>query len=277
MRNSDYLVQMLEPEYDRDVLRRKSFKVNIRLLQSSKQYKHIIEEIIGYMKWTLETEFEDYQSNPAGGTFGVSGANLGFPFNIVAFKQKSGEVKVMINPVIEKFGKATTPCKTNCGSIKLKEKIDFSRPRDITVSFFDIEGKRYSMDLTANNGSYTVQHEVEHNLGILIIDKYETEHGEWPKEYLNRLRTGEGVTLDDTLTKRLIFVVSWETNLANEEPRTGFNWYTDEADCRRAFNIQCQEQTTKNVQWSKLVCPLNTTQEEISSLIEKHLDGQVRL
>lgn len=275
--NTDYLVQMLEPEYDRDVLRRKSFKVNIRLLKSSKQYLGIINQVISYLTWVLETEFDDYQSNPSGGTYGVSGANVGMPFNIIAFKYK-GETKVMINPVIEKFGNATTACKTNCGSIKLTDKIEFPRPREIKVSYFDIEGAKHTVDLTPTTGSLTVQHEVEHNLGILIIDRFHDEHKKWPKEYLQRLQKGEGKTLDDTLTKRLVFVLSWDVvGATDDKSKVGFNWYSDESDCKKVFNTKVQDKTVNNVKWFTLICPLDTTQEAINKMIEEHIDGEVTL
>lgn len=275
MKNYDYLVQMLQPEYDRDVLRRRSFKVNIRLLKSSKQFKKIIQGIVEYLTWTLETEFDDYQSNPNGGTYGVSGANLGIPYNIVAYKHNK-EVKVMINPCIEKFGKAMSKTKSNCGSIKLVEKIEYERPREITVSYFDIEGKKHTVDLNVITGSYTVQHEVEHNLGILIIDKFKNEHGDWPKEYLDRLRNGEGVSLTDELDKRIVFGISWDMKVPEgTEPQKEYNWYSDECDAQREYHRRMRSE--KNVKWFTLTCNLDTSVDAITKLVEDYIDGEVSL
>ena len=88
MRNYDYIVQEREPEFDRSVLHRKLFPVNMRLFASSAPYRTHILGIISYMEWVMSQTWEDYQSNPDGGTYGISGANLGIPYNIIGFKVK---------------------------------------------------------------------------------------------------------------------------------------------------------------------------------------------
>lgn len=183
MKNSDYIIQEREPEFDRDLLHRKSFAVNMRLFYTSKFYRKHIEDIFDYMAWSMEQKWEDYQSNPAGGTYGISGANLGIPYNIIAYKNK-GTLRFMINPKIIEFSDKMVETKSNCGSIKYKEKITVKRYAVVMVEYFNMYGVRIVEEFTAKNGGFTIQHEIDHSNGILITDRF-IEQGGDPKTLEN--------------------------------------------------------------------------------------------
>jgi peptide deformylase len=60
--------------------------------------------------------------------------------------------------------------KSNCGSILLKEPIKIKRFKRISVAWYDVNGN-YHMEDFKGQVACTIQHEIEHNLGILITDK----------------------------------------------------------------------------------------------------------
>ena len=190
MKNSDYVVQMREPEYNRDCLTRKLFDVNMRLFhadQKNNWYKNHILAIIEQMEWILKSEFEDYSSNPKGGKYGISGANLGIPYNIIAFWADGEAYNVkglgkfifpMINPCIITKSAEMHKTMSNCGSIKYKEKIPVLRHKNITVSWYDEKGEKQQDVFSIKKGGATIQHEVDHSNGILIFDRYLEQGGD---------------------------------------------------------------------------------------------------
>ena len=179
MKNSDYMVQMREPEFDIQCLRRPLFPVNMRLFGSSEQYKSHILGIIDYMTWSMNQRWEDYQSNPNGGTYGISCANLGMAYNIIGWKHED-QYRFMLNPVIAEYSKKMITTKSNCGSIKYKEKIPVNRPSWVTVNYYDLEGNEKKEKFTGKQAGFTIQHEIDHNIGILITDRF-LEQGGNPK------------------------------------------------------------------------------------------------
>ena len=127
----------------------------------SPQYYHIIEGISGYIKMLATTEREGYKK-----PHGFSGANAGIPLNIIAL----ADGEVMLNPKIldhhlDTLGTVIT--ESNCGSLMLDRPISIRRYAGITFEFYDVYGKRH-----IKSGFYpTVQHEIDHNNGILITDR----------------------------------------------------------------------------------------------------------
>ncbi len=154
---------------DEVYLETKLLPVNIRLFHSNERYKLLIESICIYFMDTLYYKFEDYAPLK-----GVSGANLGIPFNIIAIKDKDEDngALLMLNPeIILTFPEegSFTPS-SNCGSVRLKKPIENrSRWNKIKVCYHDIEGVSKCKIFTGSV-AYTIQHEIEHNQGILIID-----------------------------------------------------------------------------------------------------------
>ncbi len=164
-----FLVQMLMPnEFDTEILKRRIFNVNIRLLVDNKQYRKIISYIIYYMNNLMETKFSDYTTLK-----GLSGANLGIPFNIIAVRD-NGSIKILINPRITKKSTRTKIINSNCGSIRLSKPIPVRRSIWINVEWYDIKGTRYVSKFEGPVGN-TIQHEIDHNLGVLITNRSNTE------------------------------------------------------------------------------------------------------
>lgn len=160
MKIAERLIQNNENEDD--VLHNKLFNVNIRMFKGNKQYRNLILHCCDYMKSCLTT-YDDY-----GQCKGMSGANIGVPYNIICVLCNN-EKEILINPTIIETSKHYEIKLSNCGSLQLKEKIAVKRPTYIIVSYYSIDGVLRERKFTTLSG--TVQHEIEHNLGILIIDK----------------------------------------------------------------------------------------------------------
>jgi peptide deformylase len=156
------LVQISESE--NDCLHRPLFNVNIRLFVDNVLYHKIILDVCDYMNLVMTQEYENYPK-----LAGLSGANIGIPFNIIALF-KNDEVVHMINPSIIKMSKQTRMVRSNCGSLNLKEKVSVARREWIDVSYYDIFGRHNQERFTIADGGATIQHEIDHNKGVLITD-----------------------------------------------------------------------------------------------------------
>lgn len=165
MEISDFLIQeLMDNEFDKSTLHVPLFKVNIRLLKINKYFFNLINSVIEYMSFILNTKFGGYTQAK-----GISGANLGIPWNIIGIHHNNKNI-FFINPVITKKSEETKLVKSNCGSIRLKELIDVNRHIWIDLEYYDIKGNIHHNRFFCKDGGYTIQHEVEHNLGILITD-----------------------------------------------------------------------------------------------------------
>lgn len=154
-------------EKDDDCLHRPGFDINTRLFEKNKEFNKLIHRIIDYMKMTLCIDFKDYNKLK-----GISGANIGIPFNIVAVLH-NGIIEVFINPSIRKASRSKTTVLSNCGSINLPKAIHVGRHAWIQVKWMDTEGrdhKRYFTVSSDDRIAGTLQHEIDHNQGVLIID-----------------------------------------------------------------------------------------------------------
>jgi len=156
------LVQNSEKE--NDCLHRPLFNVNIRLFVSNEQYRTVILNICDYMKLVMTQGYKNYPK-----LLGLSGANIGIPFNIISIV-KDNEIVHMINPTIVKMSKQTRMVQSNCGSLCLPEKCSVIRREWIEVSFYEITGRHNQERFTIAEGGSTIQHEIDHNKGILITD-----------------------------------------------------------------------------------------------------------
>jgi len=165
-----------------DTLHRKCFDVNMRLYRNNQEYNKAVGAIISLMKAMLETEFSDYAKLK-----GISGANISIPLNIIVIRVESKrglpkehssvvlpEVFSFINPKITKHSKKTSIVKSNCGSINLSEPINVARYDWIDLEYYRSGDHRNGEKNTERYGkplSFTIQHEVDHNAGVLITDK----------------------------------------------------------------------------------------------------------
>jgi peptide deformylase len=149
------------------ILHNISHPVNIRLLKNNPSYLSLITSVISHMLDILETDFDNYAELQ-----GLSGANVGIPFNIVILTTDN-EPLVMINPEIIKKSKDTKTVTSNCGSINLAEPIKVKRWKKVRVKYvpFNVSKTNLFNVIKKSFNTGTVQHEIDHNLGILIIDK----------------------------------------------------------------------------------------------------------
>lgn len=155
MKHEDYCT-LFKNEEDQDILTRRLFDVNMRLFKVNSQYRQLVLQAAHYIRFCAQTEKDGYKK-----PHGYSGANAGIPFNIIALADGT----VMLNPrITNRQGERLSI--SNCGSLMLDTPIRIRRAAYCEVDYFDTEGNSSAM------GGYlpTVQHEVEHNLGILITD-----------------------------------------------------------------------------------------------------------
>ncbi len=167
-KHSDYITH-IKNEEDKVYLRSKLLPVNIRLFNTSPEYKAIILQQCDYLKMLVLTKMEGYKK-----PHGMSSANAGLAFNIIAIcmnrGQKDEQAVVMINPRIVDLGKDLVETTTNCGSLTLEEPIKIERPDWCVVEWWAEDGSYCVRDFHREDGAFTIQHEIDHNLGILIID-----------------------------------------------------------------------------------------------------------
>lgn len=155
-RHEDFCTLLRNPE-DRDILTRPLFNVNMRLFAVNERYRAIVQHVAEYIKWCAMTEKTGYKK-----PHGYSGANAGIPFNIIALADGT----VMLNPEIISKGKIRTSV-SNCGSLMLDTPINIYRWAQVVVRYFDLSGVTH----TISGYLPTVQHEIDHNRGILITDR----------------------------------------------------------------------------------------------------------
>lgn len=168
MKQSSYTTSVNHPE-DVIYLRSALMPINLRLLLSSQDYKELVKHACALVEQCSLMKSEDYDY-----PYGFSGANAGVPWNIVSLVTNRGTTKaeaiVMINPVITRKSEDTVDANSNCGSVQLTRKIKVKRHTWVDATWYDVEGRRHSL-VFSGQLARTLQHEVDHNLGILITDK----------------------------------------------------------------------------------------------------------
>lgn len=155
---------------DRPYLESQFLDVNMRLFRSSKGYRRIILEICKELRVLALSELEGY-----GWPFGISGANTGIPLNIIGRVlyrgTKRANCQIMINPCILGYSNARHLAQSNCGSIRLVKPLTIRRYDWVLVKWFDEEGLSHTATFTQSMGGDTIQHEVDHNRGVLITER----------------------------------------------------------------------------------------------------------
>jgi hypothetical protein len=165
LKHLDYCTHM-QFEDDWDILTRKLFDVNIRLFKANESYRRLVIDACNYIEFCCATEKEGYKK-----PHGYSGANAGIPWNIVGVNQSEHRTLMMINPKIVGRSHPLKEVKSNCGSLTLPEPIKIKRSANVVISYYNKSGNEVVEEFVPDEGSYTIQHEIEHNLGILITDK----------------------------------------------------------------------------------------------------------
>jgi peptide deformylase len=168
MEHEDYITHVKNKE-DTVYLKTKHFPVNMRLFNTSRGYQYLIREQCAYIRELCLTVKDGYKK-----PHGMSSANAGLSFNIIGITRNRNQVdeycQIMINPVIISRSIGTVETTSNCGSITLDEPIKLTRNQSVVVQWYDEEGVFHDQLITREQGAFTVQHEVDHNLGILITD-----------------------------------------------------------------------------------------------------------
>jgi peptide deformylase len=169
MLHSDYITHINNKE-DVVYLRSELLPVNMRLFKTSPQYKALILQCCEYIKFLCLSKMDGYKK-----PHGMSGANAAIPFNIIGIVRHRGNefeyAQIMINPKILKRSIKQVITQSNCGSLTLDEPMDVIRASSISVEWFDMEGNIHQDTFNRETGGFTIQHEVDHNRGVLIIDK----------------------------------------------------------------------------------------------------------
>ena len=159
-KHDDYCTLLKNPD-DADILTRQLFDVNVRLFYSSKPYQDIVTRCCEYIRWCAITEKDGYKK-----PHGYSGANAGIPFNIVGLANGN----VLVNPyVIKATGKRVSV--SNCGSLLLDKPIKIWRYAHVEVRTLLLNEGPALTELFLSGYLPTVQHEIDHNNGILIYDR----------------------------------------------------------------------------------------------------------
>ena len=151
---------------DQYYLKSKLPDVSIRIFLNSPNYAQLIIDCCELLENRMNATYDDFDKP----LVAMSAANCGVGFNIIIVKNKeTGDNIKMINPkIVQGFDVCIT--KTNCRSIRLPEKVRIKRYKRVIVSYYDITG---TLQREEYNGStaFMIQHEVDHNNGILITDK----------------------------------------------------------------------------------------------------------
>jgi len=156
-----WLVQIDETQ--NETLRIPLFDVNIRLFKENESYRDVIRHVMHHMEEALCESYTNYPDLK-----GISGANVGIPFNIVATYYHN-RVEFYINPSYKKSNTEESPrrIRSNCGSLRLTNEVWIDRHATIELSYYDKEGELQEATFSGAEAR-TIQHEVDHNDGILI-------------------------------------------------------------------------------------------------------------
>lgn len=167
-KHSNYITHIKNDE-DLVYLKTKHFPVNMRLFKTSKEYKDIILQQCNYIRKLCLEEKEGYKK-----PHGMSSANVGLAFNIIGITRnrntKDEYCEIMINPQIIARSRSLIDSFSNCGSLTLDKDINIQRSSEIGVEWYNEDGILKQCNFKRNTGCLTIQHEIDHNLGILITD-----------------------------------------------------------------------------------------------------------
>jgi peptide deformylase len=170
MKNHDNYITHIKNSEDVIYLKNKHFPVNMRLFNTSPEYKAIILQQCNYIRELCLDTKQGYKK-----PHGMSSANAGLAFNIIGITINRNTSKetclIMINPEIMEYSKEKVISSSNCGSLTLKENINIERSEKVLVRWKSPEGKHGERWFNREQGSLTIQHEIDHNLGILITDR----------------------------------------------------------------------------------------------------------
>ncbi len=119
---------------------------------------------------------------------GLAATQVGIPLKIFVFdlSEEKNDPKVAINPKIIQFSREKIIFNEGCLSIP-NLRIPVERAKKISVEWFDENGNRFVQQLE-DLSAVLFQHEIDHLLGKLIIDKLPTEER---REIIKNLLSGK--------------------------------------------------------------------------------------
>ena len=165
---TDYITHINNQE-DKIYLKSRHFPVNMRLFKTSPEYKEIILAQCAYIRKLALTKNDGYKK-----PHGMSSANLGLSFNIIGIVKERNTSReycdIMINPEIKKRYGDKVDALSNCGSLTLPNPIAIKRFEFVRVEWYSEDGRIHDSAFSREGNSFTIQHEIQHNLGILITD-----------------------------------------------------------------------------------------------------------
>lgn len=167
-KHTDYITHIDNKE-DYIYLKNVHFPVNMRLFNSSEEYKKIILIQCNYIRKCCLDVKEGYKK-----PHGMSSANVGLAFNIIGVTKKRNTkneyCQIMINPRILELTGDYVDAISNCGSLTLKKPITIKRYTKCLIKYYNEKGELREEQFNRINNSFTIQHEIDHNLGVLITD-----------------------------------------------------------------------------------------------------------
>lgn len=174
MPHIDDYVTYIEREEDRPYLRTNLLPVSMRLWHANDAYRELVQHCCLYLRKMALMKLEGYPQ-----PFGMSGANLAIPFNIIGVVHNRRDLgtnqkpwcEILMNPVITEYRGPVVYASSNCGSIRLAKPIEVLRYDSVKVHYFNIRGHEKHRRFGRHEGSFTIQHEVDHNRGLLITDQ----------------------------------------------------------------------------------------------------------
>jgi len=168
MKINDYILQAKFPN-EEATLKQSAFLVNIRLYKSSEHYRDLINNIIKYLGWYLSSAFEGYE-RPRG----ISAAVLGIPLSIIGYKDTWQKNRFYINAKIAAHSDLKNTVRSNCECYQLNQPTQTYRYSTIDLEFYDLNGhKVIQKNIGYAEGSYVIQHELNHCYGKTIVEKDE--------------------------------------------------------------------------------------------------------
>lgn len=155
----------MDGEDEKSYLHKPLFNVNMRLFSDNKKYNKFVHSVITYMKSLFRVEYSDYDKLK-----GLSGANIGIPFNIVVVLNDNDKFITMINPTVIDYDGDVKMRKSNCGSLRLSKPISVARFTEVVVQYYTEKGES-KIDRFEGTIASTIDHEIDHNNGITIEDR----------------------------------------------------------------------------------------------------------
>lgn len=168
MTHRDYITD-IKNNQDKIYLTTRHFPINMRLFQSSEEYKQIIHFQCNYIRMLCLAKMDGYAL-----PYSMSSAKVGLSSNIIGLTVNRGKENatclIMINPTIIELAGDEILIKITCGSLILPYETEVLCRERILVSYSDEHGVKKGKWFNQNEGSLAIQNEIDYNLGLLTFN-----------------------------------------------------------------------------------------------------------